>query len=130
MGEVREFLLFAQAHGGDTFEQMRDMFLDEVGGCVGVKPWQIQQASDADQAIHLVICNTAKLDVLRFSNSGPGCFFQRFSGNVAIFGSVEFYGRNIPLGSNLATVSMAKRLGEEGVLGGSECPTRPDGSIL
>jgi len=53
---VREFLLFAQEHlsacnaqagGGYTFEQALDLFLAEVGGRVGVKPWQIQQAADA-----------------------------------------------------------------------------------
>ena len=44
---VREFLLFAQGHGGYTFEQTLDLFLAEVGGRAGVKPWQIQQAADA-----------------------------------------------------------------------------------
>ena len=44
---VRDFLLFAQEHGGYTFEQTMDLFLAEVGGRVGVKPWQIQQAGDA-----------------------------------------------------------------------------------
>ena len=39
---VREFLLFAQGHGGYTFEQTLDMFLAEVGRRAGVKPWQIQ----------------------------------------------------------------------------------------
>ncbi len=29
---VREFLFFAQGHGGYTFEQTLDMFLAEVGG--------------------------------------------------------------------------------------------------
>ena len=29
---VREFLLFAQGHGGYTFEQTLDLFLAEVGG--------------------------------------------------------------------------------------------------
>ena len=43
---VREFLLFAQEHGGFTFEQTLDLFLAEIGGRVGVKPWQIQQAAD------------------------------------------------------------------------------------
>ncbi len=44
---VREFLLFAQQHGGYTFEQTLDLFLADVGRRVGVKPWQIQQAADA-----------------------------------------------------------------------------------
>ena len=44
---VREFLLFAQERSGYTFEQTLDLFLAEVGGRVGVKPWQIQQAADA-----------------------------------------------------------------------------------
>ena len=44
---VREFLLFAQQRGGYTFEQTLDLFLAEVGGRVGAKPWQIQQAADA-----------------------------------------------------------------------------------
>jgi len=44
---VREFLLFAQEHGGYTFEQTLDLFLAEVGGRAGVKPWQIKQAADA-----------------------------------------------------------------------------------
>ncbi len=39
---VREFLLFARGHGGYTFEQTLDMFLAELGGRAGVKPWQIQ----------------------------------------------------------------------------------------
>jgi hypothetical protein len=44
---LREFLLFARAHGGYSFEQTLDLFLAEVGGRVGAKPWQLQQASDA-----------------------------------------------------------------------------------
>jgi hypothetical protein len=44
---VREFLLFARAHAGYSFEQTLDLFLAEAGGCVGTKPWQLQQASDA-----------------------------------------------------------------------------------
>ncbi|MFO7907214.1 MAG: hypothetical protein ACQESR_21745 [Planctomycetota bacterium] len=44
---VREFLLFARAHAGYSFEQTLDLFLAEVGGRVGTKPWQLQQASDA-----------------------------------------------------------------------------------
>jgi len=44
---VRDFLLFARAHGGYSFEQTLDLFLAEVGGRVGTKPWQLQQASDA-----------------------------------------------------------------------------------
>ena len=39
---VREFLLFAQGHDGYTFEQTLDLFLAEVGGRVGVRPWQIR----------------------------------------------------------------------------------------
>jgi hypothetical protein len=41
---VREFLLFAQTHRGYSFEQTLDLFLGEVSGRVGVKPWQTQQA--------------------------------------------------------------------------------------
>ena len=44
---VRDFLLFARAHAGYSFEQTLDLFLAEVGGRVGTKPWQLQQASDA-----------------------------------------------------------------------------------
>ena len=44
---VREFLRFARAHGGYTFEQTLDLFLAEIGGRAGVKPRQIQQAADA-----------------------------------------------------------------------------------
>jgi hypothetical protein len=44
---VREFLLFAQAHGGYTFEQTLDMFLAEIGNRADIEPWQIQQAADA-----------------------------------------------------------------------------------
>ncbi len=44
---VRDFLLFAQEHGGYTFEQTLDLFLADAGGRVDVKPWQIQQAADA-----------------------------------------------------------------------------------
>jgi hypothetical protein len=44
---VKDFLLFAKEHGGYTFEQTLDLFLAEVGGRVGTKLWQLQQASDA-----------------------------------------------------------------------------------
>ncbi len=44
---VREFLTFAQAHPGFTFEQTLDLFLSEIGNRLGSKPWQIQQAADA-----------------------------------------------------------------------------------
>ena len=44
---VREFLFFAQGHSGYTFEQTLDMFLADIGGGAGVKPWQIQQDADA-----------------------------------------------------------------------------------
>jgi hypothetical protein len=44
---VREFLLFAQGHGGYTFEQTLDMFLAAIAKRGDVKPWQIQQAADA-----------------------------------------------------------------------------------
>ena len=44
---VRESLLFAWTHAGYSFEQTLDLFLAEVGGRVGTKPWQLQQASDA-----------------------------------------------------------------------------------
>jgi hypothetical protein len=33
--QVRDFLLFAQAHGGYSFEQTLDLFLAEVGRRVG-----------------------------------------------------------------------------------------------
>jgi integron integrase len=44
---VRDFLYFADSHKGYTFEQTLDLFLNESGKRVGVKPWQIQQAADA-----------------------------------------------------------------------------------
>jgi hypothetical protein len=44
---VRDFLQFAQAHPGYTFEQTLDLYLAEVGRRVGSKPWQIRQAADA-----------------------------------------------------------------------------------
>lgn len=44
---VKEFLHFAREHGDYSFEQTLDLFLAEVGGRVGVKPWQIQHAADA-----------------------------------------------------------------------------------
>ncbi|NBB94356.1 MAG: hypothetical protein GVY16_01265 [Planctomycetes bacterium] len=44
---VAEFLLFARAHAGYTFEQTLDLFLADVGGRVGTKPWQLQHAPDA-----------------------------------------------------------------------------------
>jgi len=44
---VREFLFFAQGHGGYTFEQTLDMFLAEIGRRGDAQPWQIQQAADA-----------------------------------------------------------------------------------
>ena len=44
---VREFLLFSRARAGYSFEQTLDLFLAEVGGRLGTKPWQLQQASDA-----------------------------------------------------------------------------------
>ena len=44
---VREFLAFAGAHSGYTFEQTLDLYLSEVGKREGVKPWQVQQAADA-----------------------------------------------------------------------------------
>ena len=44
---VREFLVFAREHAGYTFEQTLDLFLATVGGRVGTKPWQLQQAADA-----------------------------------------------------------------------------------
>jgi integron integrase len=44
---VKDFLLFARDHGGYTFEQTLDLFLAELGGRVGTKPWQLQQAADA-----------------------------------------------------------------------------------
>ena len=44
---VREFLLFAREQGGYTFEQTLDLYVAEVGARGGIKPWQIQQATDA-----------------------------------------------------------------------------------
>ncbi|NBB81560.1 MAG: hypothetical protein GVY36_19325 [Verrucomicrobia bacterium] len=44
---MAEFLLFARAHAGYSFEQTLDLFLAEVGGRVGTKPWQLQHAPDA-----------------------------------------------------------------------------------
>ena len=44
---AREFLLFAQGHGGYTFEQTLDMSPADVGKRADVQPWQIQQAADA-----------------------------------------------------------------------------------
>lgn len=44
---VKDFLLFAKEHSGYTFEQTLDLFLAEVGGRMGTKPWQLQQAADA-----------------------------------------------------------------------------------
>ena len=41
---MKDFLLFAKEHGGYTFEQTMDLFLAEVGGRVGTKPWRLQQA--------------------------------------------------------------------------------------
>jgi len=35
---VREFLLFARAHAGYSFDQTLDLFLSEAGGRVGTKP--------------------------------------------------------------------------------------------
>lgn len=35
---VREFLFFAQGHGGYTFKQTLDMFLAEIGKRTGAKP--------------------------------------------------------------------------------------------
>lgn len=51
---VKDFLLFAKEHGGYTFEQTLDLFLAEVGGRVGTKPWQLQQAS-VSRAVHLLV---------------------------------------------------------------------------
>ena len=44
---VKDFLLFAKERVGYTFEQTLDLFLAEIGGRVGTKPWQLQQAADA-----------------------------------------------------------------------------------
>jgi hypothetical protein len=45
---VRKFLLFAQGHGGYTFEQTLDLFLAEIDKRGDVEPWQIQQPADTD----------------------------------------------------------------------------------
>ena len=42
---VREFLLFAQAHAGYTFEQTLDTFLAEISNRADIEPWQVQQAA-------------------------------------------------------------------------------------
>jgi len=44
---VREFLHFAQEHPGYSFEQTLDLFLEDLASRQGIKPWQIQQASNA-----------------------------------------------------------------------------------
>ena len=44
---MRQFLAFAQGHGGYTFEQTLEMFLAENGKRADVKSWQIRQAADA-----------------------------------------------------------------------------------
>ena len=44
---VRQFLTFAQGHGGYTFEQTLEMFLAEIGKRADVRSWQIRQAADA-----------------------------------------------------------------------------------
>ena len=50
---VREFLLFAQGHGGYTFGETLDLFWRSSGGRPGTKPWQLQQAADAIRAYRL-----------------------------------------------------------------------------
>ena len=42
-----ESSLFARTHAGYSFRATLDLFLADVGGRVGTKPWQLQQASDA-----------------------------------------------------------------------------------
>lgn len=44
---VQQFLHFARARPGYTFEQTLDLYVAQVGDRVGVKPWQVQQAADA-----------------------------------------------------------------------------------
>jgi hypothetical protein len=44
---VREFLHDAQEHPGYSFEQTLDLFLEDFASRQGIKPWQIQQASNA-----------------------------------------------------------------------------------
>jgi integron integrase len=44
---VKEFLLFAEDHRNQSFDQTLDHFLNEVGTRSDIQPWQIQQASDA-----------------------------------------------------------------------------------
>lgn len=44
---MREFLLFAETQRGYSFELTLDLFVAEVRACVGVKPWQLQQAANA-----------------------------------------------------------------------------------
>ena len=44
---VQQFLHFARAHPGYTFEQTLDLFLAHIGERVGIKPWQVQQAANA-----------------------------------------------------------------------------------
>jgi len=54
---VREFLLFAQGHGGYTFEQTLGMFLAEVGRRAGVEPWQIPPARIAPGSLVSAVCS-------------------------------------------------------------------------
>ncbi len=61
---VQEFLLFAQSHGGYTFEQTRDLFLAALGKRGGIEPWQIRQASDALRIVSASTQNQAFIALL------------------------------------------------------------------
>ncbi len=44
---VRDFLLFAHGKSDYTFEQCRDLFLEEIGSNEIYQPWQVRQAGEA-----------------------------------------------------------------------------------
>lgn len=44
---VRDFLLFAHGKSNYTFEQCRDLFLEEIGNNEIYQPWQVRQAGEA-----------------------------------------------------------------------------------
>ena len=56
---AQSLLCFAREHVGYTFEQTLDLFLAEVGGRVGTKPWQLQQASDAIRIYRYQYCGAS-----------------------------------------------------------------------
>ena len=68
---VREFLLFARTHAGYSFEQTLDLFLADVGGRVGTKPWQLQQASDAMRVISEILVRSIVARTVTTSSVSP-----------------------------------------------------------